>query len=341
MHLYANPTPRWLSLVVVASAFAVTGCSSGGAVEPADPSVSASGTDGSSQASEAGASATPSVSPSPPPSSHGPGETDVLAAYTRYLDSTVAAMEAGDPAEIESARGQALAAAQGRVAALTSQGRTARGAFVPEIQMIEVEGDTARLRDCYRADVTEHDDETGDQVADRAGIRFGADVDLAQEDDGWIVVEFNHGDPCVPDELARTLERRYVDFWDAVAVAGRPPDPDHADLADTAAGEQLDGLRARLAEFRDQSYEVRDASVPHPVAIQVSRDDTVGMVRDCRDLDPEGGVYDAETGELVDGGAAPGQRSLWETRLELIDDVWKVVDADLMEEDSGCDPAAS
>ena len=74
---------------------------------------------------------------------------------------------------------------------------------------------------------------------------------------------------------------------------------------------------------------------------RVSHDDTVAYVRDCRELDPQGGIYDAETGEMVQGGAEPGERSLWEARLEVADGAWKVVDADLKEEGSRCDPASS
>ncbi len=137
------------------------------------------------------------------------------------------------------------------------------------------------------------------------------------------------------------IEDRYLAFWEAVNAASRPPDPDHPDLAATAGGDQLEGLREQIAGFRDDGYEVRDETVSHPVATQISDDDTVAMVRDCRDLDPEGGIYDADTGERVHGGADPGQRDLWETRLEQIGGVWKVVDADLIEGDSACEPAAS
>lgn len=279
----------------------------------------------------------PSPSDDPPPTD----ESEAEAAYRSYLESTVEAMETGDPSRVDRARGQALAAAQARVASLTSQERVARGTFSPAIESLEVEADTATLRDCYAAAITEHDRTTDEQVADRAGTRFNATVRLERGTDGWVVVEFEQGDFCVPAALASQLEDRYRDFWEAVSAAGQPPDPDHADLADTAAGEQFEGLRDRLADFRRQGYEVRDDSVPHPVASRISNGDTVAMVRDCRDLDPDGGIYDAETGELVDGGAEPGQRSLWETRLELIDGAWRVVDADLIEEDSGCDPAAS
>ena len=323
MHHRAGTHRNRLHLAAVAGLVFLSACTGGNAVEPTTPTP---GTDVDS-----------SVSPSEGVTAS--VESEVEAAYQRYLDSTIAAMESGEPAMIEGARGQALAAAQARVASLASQERIAKGAYRPALQSLDIDADVAELRDCYAADITEHDRDTDEQLADRGGTRFAASVRLEREDDGWTVVEFNQGEFCVPEDIAAAVEDRHLAFWAAVNAAGRPPDPDHPDLADTAAGEQLAGLQDRLAQFLDEGYEVRDESVSHPQAVQISEGDTVAMVRDCRDLDPEGGVYDAETGELVQGGAHPGQRDLWETRLELIDGVWKVVDADQIEEDSECEPA--
>lgn len=328
-HRVALPSCR-LHAAAVASVLLLSACTGG----TADPVPTAA--PGPTQStSEQPAQPTPSATEGTAP------ETAVEEAYRRYLDSTVAAMESGDPGLIEAARDQALAAAEARVAGLTAQDRVARGAFRPAVQSLEVEGDTAELRDCYAADLTEHDRETDEQVTDRGGTRFAADATLARSDDGWVVTEFNQGDPCVPADAAGEIEDRYLAFWAAVNTAGRPPDPDHPDLLDTAAGEQLDGLQQQLAAFRDAGEEVRDETVSHPVAVRISSDDTVAMVRDCRDLDPDGGVYDSESGELMRGGAEPGQRDLWETRLEQQDGKWRVVDADQIEEDSGCEPATS
>lgn len=332
MHRRRRTTPvRLLGLAVVGSLL-LSACTSGSANEPLATGTATRSTSSSSEVPSASPRATSSATTL---------EREVEAAYTSYLDSTVAAMASGDVSQITNAQGQALTAAQGRVAGLVSQDRSARGAFVADIQSLEVDGDVAMIRDCYRAEITEHDRNTGEQVLDRAGLRFAADVQLAREGGSWTVVEFSQGDPCVPSEIAVELESRYLAFWDAIATAGQPPDPDHPDLADTASGEQLEGLRARLSDFRDAGYEVRDDSTPHPRAVRLSHDDTVAMVRDCRELDPAGGVYDAETGKMVDGGAEPGQHALWETRLELLDSRWMVVDADLTEEESACDPATS
>lgn len=290
----------------------------------------------------------PTATPSPPPSGQPsptptpPSAEDAVEdAYARFLRTTVDAMAAGDVALIEGATGQALAAAQGNVAALLADGRLARGSYRLSVEALTVEADSARLRDCQAHDLTEHNRETGEQVADRNGTRFVVQAELERTEDGWVVTQYDVGDFCVPDELAREISRRYVAFWSAVVAAGRPPDPDHPDLAETAAGEQLEGLRAQLIRFRDQRQEIRDTTTSNPEAVRITRADTVAFVRDCRDLDPGGGIYDTTSGELVHGGAEPGQRDLWETRLELVDGRWVVVDADLIEEDSACVPASS
>lgn len=271
-------------------------------------------------------------------------EVAVRQAYERYLVATVAAMGASDPTHPDLAavaRDQARAAARARVAGLRAQNRVARGEFVPTIQQLEVEGDTARIRDCYRVDMREFARDTNEQVADRGATRFAASAVLHLSEQGqWVVVEFVESDFCVPAELAEKIEAQYLAFWEAVAAAGQPPNPNHPALAATAAGGQLEGLRGRLAKFREKGYEVRDDSVSHPLAVQVSGKDTVAIVRDCRELDPKGGVYNRSSGDLVDEGAKPGQRALWEVRLERLDGSWKVVDADLIDKDSGCDPAA-
>src|SRR5690606_22764837 len=108
-----------------------------------------------------------------------------------------------------------------------------------------------------------------------------ADVALEHSEQGWVVTEFNQGEFCVPGDIAQEIEDRYLAFWAAANAAGRPPNPDHPGLAATAAGEQLDGLRERISGFRDDGYEVRDDTASHPVATQISENDTVAIVRDC------------------------------------------------------------
>lgn len=318
---------RAVRVLSLAALILVSGCASPRANESAGvPSTPAS-------------EASPSSVGSPSPAATPDVSEQVAAAYERYLDATSHAMETGDgqlPDLLDVAEGQALAAAQARVVALASQDRTARGRLVPSVQEVEINGDTAAVDDCYRADITEHDDESDEEVADRDGARLRATASLRRDGDAWVVTTFKEGEPCVPRDLAEEVIGRYRAFWAALGEAGAPPDPENPSLAEVAAGDQLEGLRSRLREFAEQGYEVRDESVPHPRVVQVSGRDTVAHVRDCRELDPDGGVYDADSGELIDGGARAGQHSLWVVRLELIGGTWKVVDADLAEEDSTC-----
>ena len=322
-----------VSLALV-GALGLGACTSSSA-DPTTPTESASTPSSPSPAETNSTTPSPSAAPDA-------GDATVTA-YEDYLAAVAVAVQQDDePASLEDvATGQALAAARARVLGLTSQNRRARGQLVADVQEVEMDGSSARITDCYRNELVEYDLDTDEQVADHAGTRFAATVELERSGGDWIVTEFVEGDFCVPDEIAGPLSARYLEFWAAVADAGRPPDPDHQGLAETAAGEQLAGLQERLAQFRDDGLEVRGDHTSNPVVTRVSHDDTVAYVRDCRELDPQGGVYDAETGEMVQGGAEPGERSLWEARLELVDGAWKVVDADLKEEGSRCDPTSS
>ena len=316
-----------VSLVLV-GALGLSACTNSSADPTASPS------EGTSAASPSAPA--PSSNATPPPAQN--AEEQAVAAYEDYLAAVSSAVEQGDePVALEEvAAGQALVAAQARVAGLASQNRRALGELVADPQEIQVEDGSATISDCYRDELVEYDRDTDEQVADPAGTRFAATATLGRSDGDWIVTEFVEGDFCVPDEIAGAVAARYLEFWSAVADAGRPPNPDHPALNETAGGEQFAGLRERLAQFRDEGLEVRGEHTSHPEVTRVTQGDTVAYVRDCRELDPEGGIYDAETGELVQGGAQPGERSLWEARLELADGSWKVVDADLKEEGSGC-----
>lgn len=321
-----------VSLALV-GALGLSACTNSAADPAASPSESPSAASPSAPA--------PTSTATPPPAPD--AEEQAVASYEDYLAAVALAVQQGDdPVALEEvATGQALVAAQARVAGLASQNRRARGELVADPQEVQVEGDSATISDCYRDELVEYDRDTDEQVADRAGTRFAAAVTLERSDGDWIVTEFVEGDFCVPDEIAGAVAGRYLEFWSAVADAGRPPNPDHPGLNETAGGEQLAGLRERLAQFRDDGLEVRGEHSSHPEVTRVTQGDTVAYVRDCRELDPEGGIYDADTGELVQGGADPGERSLWEARLELVDGVWKVVDADLMEEGSGCETTSA
>ncbi|MFA9430965.1 hypothetical protein [Egicoccus sp. AB-alg2] len=263
----------------------------------------------------------------------------VGAAYEAFLDALTAAMEAGDPdlTELtEHVDGAGLVSAQAMVVSLTEAGRVARGEFVPSFESIEVIGDLATVEDCYRADLVEYDAATDEQVADRGGARFAATARLERDGGSWRVTEFAQGDVCAPAAIAAEVRDRYLAFWDAVWSAADPPDPDHRGLAETAAGTHLEGVQAQLTQLRDAGQVRRGRGTEHPVVTYVTDRDTAALATDCVEENPEGGVYDVQSGERIEGGAAPGQRTLLETRLELIEDAWRVVNVRVVEEDSSC-----
>ncbi len=268
-------------------------------------------------------------------------EQAVATSYDAFLGALAAAMAAGDPDLTDLTQHAAragLVSAQAMVVSLTEAGRVARGEFVPSFESIEVTGDSATVADCYRADVVEYDAGTDEQVADRGGARFAATARLERDGETWLVTEFAQGDVCAPAEIAAEVRDRYLAFWDAVWSAADPPDPDHPGLAETAAGTHLDGLQAQLTQLRDSGHVRRGRGTENPVVTYVTDRDTAALVSDCVQENPDGGVYDAQSGERVEGGTAPGQRTLLETRLELIEDAWRVVNVRVVEEDSSCVP---
>lgn len=269
-------------------------------------------------------------------------EDAVAAAYEAFLEALTAAMEIADPdlpLLAEHADGAGLVGAQAMVVSLATADRLARGEFVPSIESISVEGETATLEDCYRADIVEYDASTDEQVADRGGARFEASAQLVRDGDEWVVTEFAQGDVCAPDEIADDVRDRYLAFWDAIWSAVDPPDPDHPGLVDTAAGDHLAGVQTQIGQLREEGQVRRGRGTENPVVSHVTAHDREAVIRDCVEEDPDGGVYDAATGERIEGGTEEGQRTLLEARLEAIDDLWRVVNVRVLEEDSSCVPA--
>ena len=162
-----------------------------------------------------------------------------------------------------------------------------------------------------------------------------ASVDTARGTETSRASEFVEPSEAEDDPVAA-----YLAFWDAVEAAGNPPDPDHPDLEATAADPQLSQLRNVLSDYRQQGHLRRGDNEHHPELRQLLDDERAAIVDDCSELDPEGGLYDAETGERIEGGGEPGDRELLEARLELIDGTWKVANVNVVEEDSTCEPSA-
>jgi hypothetical protein len=329
------PRSSRLARAIVAGSLALAACTSTGDANPIEEQPEASPTaTNEDNSGSSGDEPDDTVEPT--------DEEAIAAVYGAFLGALAAAMEVGDPdlTELtELAEDAGLVSAQAMVVSLTEAGRVARGEFVPSFESIEVDDGSANVEDCYRAELVEYDATTDEQVADRGGARYEATARLGRDGDAWLVTEFAQGDVCAPAEIAAEVRDRYLAFWDAVWSAADPPDPGHPGLAETAAGAHLEGLQAQLTQLRDEGQVRRGRGTENPVVTYVTDHDTEAFVSDCVEENPEGGVYDAQSGERIEGGTAPGQRTLLETRLELIEETWRVVNVRVVEEDSSCVPA--
>lgn len=324
------------AVAILAGGLALAACSSTGEAGPTSEP-----TEAAPPASDGNAPAEPTDEPEPAEPTDAEAVTLV---YQAFLDGLTAAMEAGDPELTdltEHAEDAGLVSAQAMVVSLTEAGRVARGEFVPSFESVEVTDDEATVDDCYRADLVEYDVATGEQVADRGGARFAATARLERDDGEWLVTEFVEGDVCAPKELAAAIENRYLAFWDAAWDASDPADPDHRGLLETATGDYLTALQEQLNQLNEAGHVRRGRGIENPVAVYVTQHDQEAVVRDCVEENPEGGVYDAVSGVLIDGGEPPGQRTLLEARLQFVDEAWKVANVRVLEEDSTCVPEGS
>jgi hypothetical protein len=143
-----------------------------------------------------------------------------------------------------------------------------------------------------------------------------------------------------PGAVESAIVARYLAFWGAVAEAADPPDPGHPALDETAADPQLEQLQGVLARDLEQGRFRRVVGTHNPEVRELLDGGAAAVVDDCVELDPEDGTYDAETGERISEPTEPGYRELLEARLELIEGEWKVVNVNVVEEDSECEPAA-
>lgn len=134
---------------------------------------------------------------------------------------------------------------------------------------------------------------------------------------------------------------QYLAFWEAVTAASERADPHYPALEETTAGPQLEQLRRILTRYREQGRVRRGQGTHHGVVRQIVDDGRAAVVDDCAEVDPAGGLFDAQTGERVESGGEPGQRQLLEARLELLGGNWKVVNVNVVEERSACQPIAA
>ncbi len=249
-----------LAAAILAGSLALAACNSTGDANPAEdpPEVAPSATDDGNPADPV----------DEPDAAEASDEDAVAATYAAFLGVLTAAMEASDPdlTELsEHADSRGLVSAQAMVVSLTEADRVARGDFVPSFEAVEVNGDTATVEDCYRAEIVEYDAATDEQVADRGGAPFEATAHLERDDGTWLVTQFAQGDLCAPSEIAAEVRDRYLAFWDAVWSAADPPDPEHPGLTDTAAGAHLERLQAQLTQFRDDGQVRRGRGTENPI----------------------------------------------------------------------------
>lgn len=112
------------------------------------------------------------------------------------------------------------------------------------------------------------------------------------------------------------------DYWDAILVAGDPPDPDHPELARHLTGRALERSRAVFAERAAEGLTTRNMT---GITVEDALVDLSGAdkaeVRHCFYADEE--LVDVGTGEVVerDNNAVEVLLS-----LVVVDDSWKVED---------------
>ncbi len=143
---------------------------------------------------------------------------------------------------------------------------------------------------------------------------------------------------CVPADVNAAAITAYEAYWDALVVAGSPPDPAHPDLLATTTGAQLDVWTGLLAQFRDAGQELRGRGTTSPFVSEFSPEQVT--VLDCQATDPTYGVYITATGERTDivPPIVPDQRDAITATVIPVDGAWKVAGQN-GRDDFGCDPA--
>ncbi len=185
---------RVLAMVLVA---ALGGSACQSESEAPDPEAAAPAeepTDGpaaSSSAPTATPSATPALSPA---STADPAEAEVLAAYQAYWDTYVAANQSPPTADYPDLARYATGEALRTVTESTSRFRAAGQVFrsPPDsivehrTSVLEITGDTAKVRDCYIDDGWTETLATGERQGEGVGTRLIV-ADMVREDGSWKV----------------------------------------------------------------------------------------------------------------------------------------------------------
>jgi hypothetical protein len=135
--------------------------------------------------------------------------------------------------------------------------------------------------------------------------------------------------PAQDDPRVAQVVAGYEGFWAAVLHASDPPNPDHPELVQYLAGDELDTSRLAL-RTRAQANEVMRGSYElAPTVTEIDGDQA--RLTDCHRSQVH--VYDAASG--LPKGPEAEVRVLLSVQLTLDGDTWKV--AAVNEQSGGCE----
>jgi hypothetical protein len=243
-----------------------------------------------------------------------------LAAYERYMASSVDVLAAGDAAAADLravAADQALNHVRRRLRANTRDGVVVTGTLEPSATPADVryDGATATVTDCALNALEQVDaDDPERVVAEATGWRQPVNAIVEQRDGEWVVTRvrvplrdgsgrvppppdeppFLRGPAqgpappsCVPPGLARDAVEGYEAFVDAydeaIGFGGTGPvDPDRPSMEATMVEPQLSALRAFVEDLRASGEAFRgERDEHHPWAVAARDEDALLILLDC------------------------------------------------------------
>lgn len=158
----------------------------------------------------------------------------------------------------------------------------------------------------------------GDSASDDAG------EESEQDDSPSEVVTSTTLDPRAPAVI-----EGYEAYWTAFLAAADPPTPESEQLAEHAAGDELEQVRSALGALASGGDVLRGA-YEHNAAV-TSIEEDAAVVTDC--LAPRTTTVDAATGDVIVGES--NGSGLVTAQMVLDGDVWKVA---LVEDGDGACP---
>lgn len=133
-------------------------------------------------------------------------EQGVLAAYESFWQGYLEAadpMNPEHPALTEVATGDQLRQLRTAFLARLAAGEVIRGEVETAPEVVEVNGASATVRDCYLDRTGIYDAESGERKDTESGVRHLVTVQLVQESSRWKVVGITReGDGCTPGDAS-------------------------------------------------------------------------------------------------------------------------------------------